>query len=117
VTHALAGSAQDPGRVVEVGAAGKRERDVPREDGDLADAVRDHSFRGSVQQDDLRAHLEYVLVARRYLLVNQLAKAQGERSHAGFVAVQVLEQLARGLRHRSPGEKRRPGGRSRGARA
>jgi hypothetical protein len=60
VTHCLAGSLQDPGTIIQVRAVREAEGYVPTKYADVAEAVRDDSFRRAIQQDDLRAHLEDV---------------------------------------------------------
>src|SRR6266446_182169 len=99
VTHRLAGSLQDPARIIQVRATRESEEYVPSKYVDVADAVRDHSFRRAIQQNNLRAHLEDVLMTRGHLLMDHLPKAQGKRLDVGIVPIEEFEQLARRTCH------------------
>src|SRR4030095_3537083 len=72
VTHPLSGAAQNMPAVPQLRSARKSERDVSGEDADVADAVADDVFGRAVQKNNLRAHLEDVLVARRHLFMDYL---------------------------------------------
>ncbi len=95
MTHRLAGALQDSGRIVQVRATRESEEYVSSKYVDVADAVRDDSFRRAIQQNNLRAHLEDVLMARGHLLMDHFPKAQGKRLDAGIVPIEEFEQLAR----------------------
>jgi hypothetical protein len=94
VTHRLAGSLQNSGRIIQIRATRESEGDVSSKYADAADAVRDDSFRRAVQQNNLRAHLEDVLMTRGHLLMDHFPQAQGKRLDAGIVPMEKFEQLA-----------------------
>ncbi len=93
VTHRLAGSLQNSGRIIQVRATRESEEYMSSKYVDVADAVSDDSFRRAIQQNNLRAHLEDVLVTRGHFLMNHLPKAQGKRLDAGIVPIEEFEQL------------------------
>jgi len=99
MTHRLAGSLQDSSRIIQVRTTRKPEGCVSRKYADVADAVRDDPFRRAIQQNNLRAHLEDVLMTRSHLLMDHFPKAQGKRLDAGIVPIEEFEQLAWRSRH------------------
>ena len=62
---------------------------------DVADAVVNHPFSGTVKQNNLGAHGKDVLVTRRHLLVNQSPKSESKLLYCGVVTSEKLEQLRR----------------------
>jgi len=86
--HRLAGALQDSGRIVQVRATRESEEYVSSKYVDVADAVRDDSFRRAIQQNNLRAHLEDVLMTRGHLLMDHFPKAQGKRLDAVIVPME-----------------------------
>src|SRR5207237_9471010 len=99
VTHPFAAALEDAGRIVEVDPTRERERQVSSEDANLADAVGDDVLGCAVQQHDLRAHLEDVLMARGEFLTDDGPHRESERLDRRVVPVEEFEQLARRLRH------------------
>lgn len=99
VTHRLAGSLQPSTGVVQVRATLESEVYVSSKYVDVADAVVDDSFCRAVQQNNLRAHLENVLVTRSHFFMDYCPDAKGERSDGGIVPTEEFEQLARRLCH------------------
>ena len=95
MTHPFARALEDAGRIVQVDATRERERHVSSEDAHLADAVGDDVLGCAVQQDDFRAHVEDVLVARGELLMDEGSNAESERLDGRRVPMKELEELGR----------------------
>ena len=95
MTHPFARALEEAGRIVQVDATRERERHVSSEDAHLADAVGDDVLGCAVQQDDLRAHVEDVLVARGELLMDEGSNAESERLDGRRVPMKELEELGR----------------------
>ena|SRR5437667_4832861 len=99
MAHRLTSPLQEPSRVGQFDAARKCECYVARKYADVTDAIRDHSFRRAVEEDNLRPHLEDVLVARRQLLMDDRPNAQRQRLDMRVVTIEKREQLGRRFRH------------------
>jgi hypothetical protein len=95
VTHPLPRSVQDSGRIIQIRAARKSEVYMSRKYVDVADAVLDDPFRCAIQQNNLRAHREDVLMTRSHLLMDDLPKGKGKRLNGGIVPIKKSEQLVR----------------------
>ncbi len=104
--HTFAGSLQNSSRIIQVGTSREPEVDMSGKYADVADAVPDDVLSRAIQQDNLRAHLEDVLMTRSHLLVDHLPKAQSKRLDPWIVAEEELEQLAWRFRHASLANRR-----------